>query len=103
MLKPASITSCGRMGKHKDEIASMYAPLAAYVQGVIPLMLRHSWQSARLNDTSILEQLRNSLWLARLVSASGLSRSEPPVRPLYIRPPDAKLPAQQVAVAKPES
>lgn len=46
----------------------MYAPLAAYVQGVVPLMLRHSWQRARHNDTSVLEQLRDSLWLARLVS-----------------------------------
>lgn len=56
------------MGKHKDEIASLYAPLESYVRGVLPLMLRHSWQQARHHDTPVLDQLRNSLWLARLVS-----------------------------------
>ena len=56
------------MSDYKDEIASLYAPVGAYVRGVVPLMLQHCWQLARRNETSLLEQLRNSLWLARLVS-----------------------------------
>lgn len=51
-----------------DEVAVMYSPLKPYVEKVIPLMLKHTWILKNKLDSDTEYQLRQSLWIGRLIT-----------------------------------
>src|SRR5690554_6825653 len=46
----------------------MYAPLKHYIEGVVPLMLKHIWMLKNELDSDTEYQLRQSLWICRLIT-----------------------------------
>lgn len=51
-----------------DNIPILYAPLDAYVTGVMPLMLEHVWWRQNNNYGSAHQELRHSAWIGRLIT-----------------------------------
>lgn len=51
-----------------DKVAALYAPLKPYIENVIPLMLKHTWILKNKFDNDAEYQLRQSLWVCRLIT-----------------------------------
>jgi hypothetical protein len=53
---------------YADPIPSIYAPHAAYINGIMPLMLRHAWQQIRDGQLQPEQALSHNAWIIRLIT-----------------------------------